>query len=89
MKDKNVYLSHGYYFMHSFELCLIGYKNDNKIELPDTYPAQSYFSMIDEKNQEESKGRGGNKKSDDRLEYPQFFNKISNNVIFAEVRKKS
>lgn len=28
MKDKNVYLSHGYYFMHSFELCLIGYKNN-------------------------------------------------------------
>ena len=28
MKDKNIYLSHGYYFMHSFEICLVGYKNE-------------------------------------------------------------
>jgi len=26
LKDKKIYLSHGYYFMHSFEMCLIGYK---------------------------------------------------------------
>ncbi|KAL4507171.1 hypothetical protein ABPG72_001964 [Tetrahymena utriculariae] len=89
MKDKNVYLSHGYYFMHSFELCLIGYKNDGKDDLTSIYPASSPFSVIDENISEENKSKGGNKKSEINLEYPHFFNKISNNVIFAEVRKKS
>jgi N6-adenosine-specific RNA methylase IME4 len=27
LKDQKVYLTHGYYFMHSYELCLIGYKS--------------------------------------------------------------
>ncbi|EAR99108.2 MT-A70 family protein (macronuclear) [Tetrahymena thermophila SB210] len=89
MKDKNVYLSHGYYFMHSFELCLIGYKNDTKDDLTSIYPASNPFSVIDENILEENKSKGGNKKSEINLEYPHFFNKISNNVIFAEVRKKS
>lgn len=26
-KDHKVYLTHGYYFMHSYEICLIGYKS--------------------------------------------------------------
>lgn len=26
LKDQKVYLTHGYYFMHSYEVCLIGYK---------------------------------------------------------------
>jgi N6-adenosine-specific RNA methylase IME4 len=26
VKDKKIWLSHGYYFMHSYELCLVGYK---------------------------------------------------------------
>lgn len=26
LRDGKVYLSHGFYFMHSYEICLIGYK---------------------------------------------------------------
>lgn len=30
-KDHKIYLTHGYYFMHSYEICLVGYKhNPNK-----------------------------------------------------------
>jgi N6-adenosine-specific RNA methylase IME4 len=29
LKDQNIYLSHGYYFMHSFEICLVGYKSND------------------------------------------------------------
>ena len=53
LKDGKIYLSHGYYFMHSFEICLVGMKNTDK-SVP--------------------------------LEY---HSKVSNNVIFSEVRKKS
>ena len=52
MKDSKIYLSHGYYFMHSFEMCLVGYKCP---------PG----------------------------EYVEYNSKISNNIIFGEVRKKS
>ena len=45
-------MTHGYYFMHSFEICLIGYKCP---------PG----------------------------EHVEYFSKISNNLIFAEVKKKS
>lgn len=27
LKDQKIYLTHGYYFMHSYELCIIGYKH--------------------------------------------------------------
>lgn len=40
MKDKNVYLSHGYYFMHSFEMCLIGYKNIHESGLSEKISTQ-------------------------------------------------
>jgi len=52
LKNNNVYLSHGYYLMHSFEMCLVGYKCP---------PG----------------------------EYVEYNSKVSNNVIFAEVRSKS
>ncbi len=52
MKDGKVNMTHGYYFMHSFEICLVGMK----------CPAGESIN---------------------------YFNKISNNVVFAEIRKKS
>lgn len=51
-KNGRVYLSHGYYLMHSFEICLVGYKCPSR----------------------------------KRVEY---FSKVSNNIIFADVRSKS
>jgi mRNA (2'-O-methyladenosine-N6-)-methyltransferase len=30
LRKEKIYLTHGYYFMHSYELCLIGYKNTRK-----------------------------------------------------------
>ena len=45
-------MTHGYYFMHSFEMCLVGYK----------CPAG---------------------------EHVEYVSKVSNNLIFSEVRKKS
>jgi N6-adenosine-specific RNA methylase IME4 len=47
-----VNLTHGYYFMHSFEICLVGYKCQ----------------------------------AGERVEY---ISKISNNLIFADIRSKS
>jgi mRNA (2'-O-methyladenosine-N6-)-methyltransferase len=29
LRDGKIYLTHGYYFMHSYEICLVGYKNNN------------------------------------------------------------
>jgi mRNA (2'-O-methyladenosine-N6-)-methyltransferase len=26
LKDEKISLTHGYYFMHSYEVCLVGYK---------------------------------------------------------------
>jgi len=52
LKDSKVYLSHGYYFMHSYEICLVGYKCP---------PGQVV----------------------------EYISKVANNVLFAEVRKKS
>ena len=46
-------MTHGYYFMHSFEICLVGFKNGSKAESV------------------------------------QYFSKVTNNIIFGEVRKKS
>lgn len=51
-KRGKVYLSHGYYLMHSYEICLVGYKCP---------PGQ----------------------------HVEYFSKVSNNLIFAEVRSKS
>ena len=51
-KRGKVYLSHGYYLMHSYEICLVGYK----------CPAGSHV---------------------------EYFSKVSNNIIFSEVRGKS
>lgn len=52
LKDNKIFMTHGYYFMHSFEICLVGYK----------CPIG---------------------------EYVEYHSKVSNNLIFAEVRKKS
>lgn len=52
LKNSNISLTHGYYLMHSFEMCLVGYKCP---------PG----------------------------EHVEYNSKISNNVIFAEVRQKS
>ena len=52
LKDSKIYLSHGYYFMHSFEMCLVGYK---------CKPGEIF----------------------------EYNAKISSNVVFGEVRKKS
>lgn len=30
LRNEKVYLTHGYYFMHSYEICLVGYKNTRK-----------------------------------------------------------
>jgi mRNA (2'-O-methyladenosine-N6-)-methyltransferase len=51
-KRGKVYLSHGYYLMHSYEICLVGYK----------CPTGSHV---------------------------EYFSKVSNNIIFSEVRGKS
>lgn len=45
MKDRNVYLSHGYYFMHSFEICLVGYKNE-KDDINDVIQMSSLFPQM-------------------------------------------
>ena len=52
LKEGKVNMTHGYYFMHSFEICLVGYK----------CPIG---------------------------EHVEYYSKISNNLIFAEVQKKS
>ena len=51
-KRGKVYLSHGYYLMHSYEICLVGYKCPTG-------------------------------------QHVEYFSKVSNNLIFAEVRGKS
>ena len=30
LKDEKISLTHGYYFMHSYEVCLVGYKSNKK-----------------------------------------------------------
>ena len=30
LRNEKIYLTHGYYFMHSYEICLVGYKNTRK-----------------------------------------------------------
>ena len=30
LRNEKIYLTHGYYFMHSYEICLVGYKNKKK-----------------------------------------------------------
>ena len=30
LRNEKIYLTHGYYFMHSYEICLVGYKNKRK-----------------------------------------------------------
>lgn len=52
LRDGKVYLSHGYYFMHSYEICLIGYK----CPMGETV---------------------------------EYISKVSNNLLFANIRKKS
>lgn len=52
IKDGKVWYSHGYYLMHSYEICLVGYKCPPK-------------------------------------EHVEFYSKVSNNLIFAEIRAKS
>ena len=37
LKDNKINLTHGYYFMHSFEICLIGYKKDPSNHFPFPY----------------------------------------------------
>ena len=32
LKDQKINMTHGYYFMHSYEVCLIGYKNNKQLE---------------------------------------------------------
>jgi len=51
-KNDKIHISHGFYFLHSSETCLVGYKCPPK-------------------------------------EYVEFRSKVSNNIILAEVRKKS
>jgi len=51
LKDQKVYLSEGFHFMHSFEMCLLGYKCPQG-------------------------------------EYVEYNSKVSNNIIFADIRKK-
>lgn len=51
-KNKKIHISHGFYFLHSSEVCLVGYKCPPN-------------------------------------EYIEFKSKVSNNLIVAEIRKKS
>ena len=51
-KNNKIHISHGFYFLHSSETCLVGYK----------CPPNQYI---------------------------QFNSKISNNLLIAEIRKKS
>ncbi len=32
LRDGKIYLTHGYYFMHSYEVCLVGYKGKKNSE---------------------------------------------------------
>ena len=52
LKEGKIWLSHGYYLMHSYEICLVGYKCPPR-------------------------------------EHVEFYSKVSNNIIFGEVRGKS
>lgn len=52
LREGKIYLSHGYYLMHSYEICLIGYK----CPMGDTV---------------------------------EYISKVSNNLLFANIRKKS
>lgn len=51
-KNRKIHISHGFYFLHSSEVCLVGYKCPPN-------------------------------------EYVEFKSKVSNNLIVAEIRKKS
>ena len=51
-KNGKIHISHGFYFLHSSEMCLVGYKGSNERRVP-------------------------------------HYSKISNNLIIAEIRKKS
>lgn len=43
LRNDKIYLTHGYYFMHSYEICLVGYKNTRKNQLTEGSPeALSY-----------------------------------------------
>jgi hypothetical protein len=32
LRDGKIYLTHGYYFMHSYEVCLVGYKGGKNLD---------------------------------------------------------
>jgi N6-adenosine-specific RNA methylase IME4 len=32
LKDEKINLTHGYYFMHSYEMCLVGYKCNKNVK---------------------------------------------------------
>ena len=53
LKNKTICLTHGYYFMHSFEICLVGYKNipGNAVEFRARVSNNLIFSEVKEKSQ--------------------------------------
>ena len=59
LKDEKINLTHGYYFMHSFEVCLIGYKskkdkngqNQRNLRIRKNISWNTIFSEVREKSQ--------------------------------------
>lgn len=55
LRNHKIYLTHGFYFMHSYEICLVGYKNRRKdgksMMIRHGINANTVFGEIDKKSQ--------------------------------------
>lgn len=52
LKDEKISLTHGYYFMHSYEVCLVGYKckkekmNNKELKLRQNFSWNTIFAEV-------------------------------------------
>lgn len=60
LRDGKIYLTHGYYFMHSYEICLVGYKNkkaakyknpEDKLKVRAPFMNNTMFAEVRKKSQ--------------------------------------
>jgi N6-adenosine-specific RNA methylase IME4 len=57
LKDEKINLTHGYYFMHSYEVCLVGYKckkdkdPSEKLKVRQGISWNAIFAEVREKSQ--------------------------------------
>lgn len=54
LRNEKIYLTHGYYFMHSYEICLVGYKNikkDPSINIRSSINPNVVFGEVRKKSQ--------------------------------------